>query len=103
MSVESRSLQAQPTSDQARCLFVVARDQPDLWHSLRRDFAGAEEVQVILDRRRGERRQRIAVREPERRQEDRRRTSIDTDLRYRSFVIVHEEQRALPSGSRLKG
>jgi len=103
MSVETGLLQAQPTSDQARCLFIVARDQPDLWHSLRRDFSGAEEVQVILDRRRGERRQRIAVREPKRRREDRCRTSIDTDLRYRSFVIVHEEQWALSPGGRVKG
>ena len=69
-----------------RCLFIVARDQPGLWDHLRRDFAEDEEVQVILDRRR----------DPERRRAGRRRPpSIDTDLRYRSFVILHEQQGAL--------
>lgn len=92
MPVQSRSLGAQSARDKVRCRFIVARDQPDLWHHLRRDFAGDEEVQVVLDRRRGERRQRVQMHEPDRRQVDRRRASIDTDLRYRSFVILHEQQ-----------
>jgi len=77
-------------------LFIVARDQPDLWHHLRRDFAEDEEVQVILDRRRDERRRSVRAHDPERRQAGRRRPpSIDTDLRYRSFLILHEQQGAL--------
>ena len=78
-----------------RCLFVVARAQPDLWHRLRRDFAGDEEVHVILDRRRDERRRGVRTYDPERRRSNRRRPRIDTDLRYRSFVILHEQQGAL--------
>ena len=78
-----------------RCLFIVARDQSHLWDQLRRDFAGDEEVQVILDRRRRERRQSVGAHDPERRQAGRRRSSVDTDLRYRSFVILHEQQGAL--------
>ena len=79
-----------------RCLFIVARDQPDLWHHLRQDFAEDEEVQVILDRRRDERRQGVQAHDPERRRAGRRRPpSVDTDLRYRSFVILHEQQGAL--------
>jgi len=79
-----------------RCLFIVARDQPGLWDHLRRDFAEDEEVQVILDRRGDERRLSVQARDPERRQAGRRRPpSIDTDLRYRSFVILHEQQGAL--------
>ena len=78
-----------------RFLFIVARAQPHLWDQLRRDFAGDDEVQVILDRRRRERRQSVRAHDPERRQAGRRRPSIDTDLRYRSFVILHEQQGAL--------
>lgn len=85
------------TEDSVRCLFIVARDQPDLWHHLRRDFAEDEEVRVILDRRRGERRKWVQTHEPERRRADRRRASIDRDLRYRSFIIIHEEQGVLAS------
>jgi hypothetical protein len=47
---------------------------------------------VILDRRRGERRKHGQTHEPDRRQADRRRATIDTDLRYRSFVIIHEQE-----------
>ncbi len=88
---ESRLAKAQPTSDKVRCLFIVARDQPDLWDRLRKDFAEDKEVHVILDRRRGERRQRVQPPTRERRWDYRRRASIDTDLRYRSFVIIHEQ------------
>lgn len=92
MPVETNSPEAQPTADNVRCLFVVARDHFDLWHYLRRDFATDEGVQVILDRRRGDRRQRYETPEQERRRSDRRRPSIDHDLRYRSFVIIHKQQ-----------
>lgn len=89
------SKRAQPTSDKTRCLFIVARDQADLWDHLRKDFADDKEVRVILDRRRGERRQRAQPHEGQRRRDDRRRASIGTDLRYRSFVIIHEQERRL--------
>jgi hypothetical protein len=79
-----------------RCLFIVAREQPDLWHRLRRDFAEDEEIQIILDRRRDERRRGVRAYDPERRRANRRRPrSIGNDLRYRSFVILHEQQGAL--------
>lgn len=95
MPVQRGSLKAR-AAGRARCLFIVARNQPDLWHHLSRDFAGDDDVQVLLDRRRGERRQRLQQHEPERRRADRRRqASIDNDLRYRSFVILHEQQGVL--------
>ena len=95
MPIQSGSLKAQAVG-KVRCLFIVARGQPDLWHHLTRDFAGDEEVQVLLDRRRGERRQHLQPNEPERRRSDRRRQpSIDNDLRYRSFVILHQQQGVL--------
>jgi len=92
MPVESRSLKVEPTRDRIRCLFIVARDQPNVWRFLKQDFAGDARVQVILDRRRGERRKHGQTHEPDRRQADRRRAAIDTDLRYRSFVIIHEQE-----------
>lgn len=83
-------------SSPVRCLFIVARDQPDLWHHLKRDFCEDEGIQVILDRRWDERRQSVQAREPDRRRVGRRRQpSIDNDLRYRSFVILHEQQGVL--------
>ena len=95
---ESRPAKAQSTSDQVRCLFIVARDQPGLWDHLRKDFAEDKEVRVFLDRRRGERRQCVQSQEPERRRAGRRRhQGIDHDLRYRSFVIIHEQQGVLAS------
>ena len=79
-----------------RYLLIVARNQPDLWHYLKNNFAGDEKVEVILDRRRGERRRRIQSHEPERRQDKRRRQpSLDKDLTFRSFVIVRRRQEVL--------
>ncbi len=98
MPVQRSSLEAHPAPDRIRCLFIVARDQSDLWHSLRRDFGVDAGVRVLLNRRRGERRQRIQAHAFERRRADRRRQpSIDNNLRYRSFVIVHEQQGVLSS------
>ena len=79
-----------------RYLLIVARNQPDLWRYLKGNFAGDEKVEVILDRRRGERRQRSQPHEPDRRQAERRRPpSLDRDLTYRSFVIVRQRHGAL--------
>ena len=76
-----------------RYLLIVARSQPDLWHYLNDNFAGDAKVEVILDRRGGERRQRIQPHEPERRRAERRRQpSLDSDLRYRFLVIVRQPQ-----------
>lgn len=78
--------------EKVRCLFVVAKDQTALWRDLTRGFAGDEGVRVVLDRRQGERRRRPQAYETERRRVDRRQARIDRDLRYHSFVIIHEQQ-----------
>lgn len=76
-----------------RYLIIVARDQPALCEYLTRNFAGDEKVQVVLNRRRGERRQRIEPHEPERRRgKRRRRPDLDRDLSYRSVVILRLEE-----------
>lgn len=95
MPVEARPLTELPAGSKVRCLVIVARDRPDLWNDLRRDFTGGQGVRVILDRRKGERRQRAARHRPERRRGERRQARVDRDLRYRSFVIIHEQQRVL--------
>lgn len=70
-------------------LFIVAWDRPDLWDYWRRWFAGVQDVQVILDRRRGERRRTIQPHDPDRRRIDRRQSAgIDDELRSMGFAIV---------------
>jgi hypothetical protein len=54
-------------------LFIVDRQQPDLFSYLAREFSAEPEVTVILDRRQGERRARgRPVAPSERRQTERR-------------------------------
>jgi len=72
MSVQGKPLTAHPPGNKARYLLVVAGNAPDLCEYLRRDFAGDEKVDVVLDRRQGERRQRAEPRQPERRRWERR-------------------------------
>jgi len=77
-------------------LLIVARNQPDLCRYLTNNFAGDEKVEVILDRRLGQRRQRVQPHELERRKGERRRQpSLDKDLTYRLFVIVRQRQGVL--------
>jgi hypothetical protein len=73
-----------------RSLFIVARGQVELWRQLARDFAEDEEVRVILDRRRGERRQGVESRVPDRRARARRRRDGQGDLRVQPFVIIRQ-------------
>ena len=70
-------------------LFIVAWNRPDLWDYWKRWFSGVENVEVILDRRRGERRRAAQAFEPERRGTERRcREDIDDELRNGGFAIV---------------
>jgi hypothetical protein len=54
-------------------MLIVAREQPQVYDYLKQVFSAVEKVEVILDRRRGERRRRNEPHEPERRQGQRRR------------------------------
>jgi hypothetical protein len=77
------------------CLIIVARDQPDFWVTIQRQFAAYTRVQVLQDRRHSERRQRFQRYEPERRRVDRRRPlRIENDLAWRSYLIVDVQQDA---------
>ena len=68
---------------------IVTWDRPDLWDYWRRWFRGVEDVQVILDRRRGERRRTARPNEPDRRRADRRsQTGLEAEFRAMGFAIV---------------
>jgi CheY-like chemotaxis protein len=72
-------------------LLIVARDAPG-WHDrLQQLFGSGSRVQVMVDRRRGERRRRALVTAPERRRHTRRRRDIAPDLDQRGFVFVAPE------------
>jgi hypothetical protein len=53
-------------------LVIVARDQPELYEQVRRQFADDPSAVLIVDRRRGDRRRRSLSRIPERRHGSRR-------------------------------
>jgi len=73
----------------ARHLFLVSRHEPRLYEYLVDRFRDDANVEVILDRRRGERRSRSVYQGPERRRADRRfRREIDQELQVRSHVIL---------------
>jgi hypothetical protein len=76
-----------------RYLFVVSRDQPELWAHLAREFSGEEGVEVVLDRRQAERRAMAGgVAAEERRRSDRRRhPPITQRLESLNFALVRGE------------
>jgi hypothetical protein len=54
------------------CTFVVDRNRPDLFRYLRTHFAGEPDIEVITDRRQGERRRWESSGPADRRRSDRR-------------------------------
>lgn len=78
----------------AELLFVVARERSDLYEHLRRAFADTPAVEIILDRRRGERRQLQTPPPVERRQRERRQRDVSSDVRYLGWALVRLRQPA---------
>jgi hypothetical protein len=73
----------------ARHLFLVSHHEARLYEYLLERFRDDGNVEVILDRRRGERRRRSHAQEPDRRRSDRRtRREVDAELKIRSHVIL---------------
>ena len=75
----------------ARHLFLVSRQEGRLYEYLLERFRDDANVEVILDRRRGERRRRSPgqAHHADRRRSDRRaRREIDLELQVRSHVIL---------------
>jgi hypothetical protein len=61
----------------ARHLFIVARQQPDLFSYLSREFSAEPDVTVIVDRRQGERRRALQPAAADRRQTSDRRLQVE--------------------------
>ncbi len=75
-----------------RRLFIVARGNPVLYEDLAQQFAHEKNVEIILDRRLGERRQRVQAHAFERRRAERRRQpGLDDELRSHGFVFIRCE------------
>jgi hypothetical protein len=72
----------------AQLVFIVSRHRPKLHEYLEQEFAGNDEVAVIVDRRLGERRLRELEHRQERRQTDRRQALVDERLRSMGWAIV---------------
>jgi hypothetical protein len=73
----------------AEVLLVVARDRPDVYEAMRKEFADTRDgVEVVLDRRFGERRRYANGFSPERRRGERRRHDIEADLRSLGRAII---------------
>lgn len=72
-----------------RYLFIVSARHSGLYRYLSQLFSGDNRVVVIMDRRRGERREGGVWSAPERRRRDRRlRPEVEAEVRARSYAIV---------------
>jgi hypothetical protein len=72
-----------------RELFIVSRDRADLYRYLTQTFASAENVEVIWDRRAGERRIQAGGAPAERRRIERRaRRTVEADLKAVGYAFL---------------
>lgn len=62
------SVRVEKKGDMTKYLFIISRDQTDLYQEMARDFLDVQEVQIILDRRSGQRPQGDGHHVQERRQ-----------------------------------
>jgi hypothetical protein len=77
---------------------IVARDRLELYSYLRDALAGVPGIQVVLDRRREDRRSRLRAQATERRVTSRRaRAEVDATLRARGIAVVRIEPGAAPA------
>jgi len=68
-----------PSEPPVRYLFIVARNRPDMLEQVKERLRGDNRIEVIADRRYGERRRSAVPREPDRRDADRRRPTTARD------------------------
>ena len=66
-----------------RCLIIVSRKRPELWQELRQNYAQAQGIEIILDRRQWQRWTRPSgdsdLRSP---------AHIDLQLQSKGFAVV---------------
>ena len=72
-------------------LLIIARRDPLMYETMRQSFAGHIGIEVILDRRRRERRWQTIPVENNRRSRERRVTEIDALLRQLGWVVVEQK------------
>ena len=87
----NESPNAQPSAI-LRARIIVAQDRPLLWQALADHFTANEDVELVVDRRRGERRRCVQTHELNRRTADRRRRGVEHDVHRREYVIVRAQQ-----------
>ena len=73
-----------------RHLLIIARRDPLMYETMRQSFAGHTDIEVVLDRRRRERRWQAIPIEVNRRARERRILDIDALLRRLTWVIVEQ-------------
>jgi hypothetical protein len=71
-----------------RYRWIVSRNDPKLYEYLKHYFAGRADVDVILDRRQGERRQHAESSPTDRRRSDRRQHSVNVHLAALGVALV---------------
>lgn len=83
-----------PSQRRVLSLIIVAREQQELWRSLVNEFRGVDQIQILLDRRRGERRTpRGPVAYDRRTRERRSLPRLEDDLHARQYVLVRPHYR----------
>lgn len=73
-----------------RLLYIVSRRNQQLYADLTRTFTNDPNIGVILDRREGERRQRVAPHRVDRRVRERRAVSIEEHLLRLGWAVADE-------------
>ena len=80
-----------PTEPPVGYLFIVARNRPDMLEQVKERLRGDGRIEVIADRRYGERRRSAVPRDPDRRGADRRRpTKARDDLSIYPTLVVQK-------------
>ena len=72
-------------------LCIISVYRPELVDELVHSLGIGQGVQVVMDRRRGERRQTVRAASAASRDNDRRQRSIDDELRTEGFAVVRPE------------
>ena len=78
----------------ARSLIIVARDCADLFEALQRELRDHPQIEIIFDRRRGERRMNDSETLPDRRRTERRTMpNLQEDLRKQRYLLTRPHHR----------
>jgi hypothetical protein len=74
--------------EMSRLLFVVSRAEPKRYEYLRTAFAGEEAVEIVFDRRVGQRRQHPIPYEEDRRRGERRARDLSHELDRLGYTLI---------------